>query len=849
MSRPPYPRVPVASPSGAASGDPTRLDYLPLEYADLLALERQLAVTRLGRPVETGDEGEAPDAAQTFMELSALVAHVLSVYQRQFAGEAFLGTATAASSLVRHAHRLGYEPDPGLAATGFVVLVAKPGVRGTVAAGLPLASVPLGTEKAQDYETLADVIVDAALNELRPTNASRAIETDADATQLVLQGTGHRIAVGDPVALVGSAAAWKSWAVTSVDDDALAGTTTIGLDGDVGSALDFSHPAQPPTLLAHPTLSLRLFAADADPAVYDPAALRLAGNSTRAGTSSSTGDVYWYEVASYDGLDVYLSEQLKSSLVDSYLVGAPSTAAPTDVYLVSDQKSVALTLQRESAQPYKAQRVAVAPDGHGGFVSKLSSSDASLTVKTHLSGTVTALRLQDRDGRTQPRQELPLGGEWLAGWSDRIPLATREPNDTALSAPLLLPGDLTELTPGRPLVFSSLDERTVQVVTVQRTSVPADTDSPVTSLWWDDLTDPPAGGWRLDDLKVLGNVARVSHGRTVNETLGGSDGVTPFQRFALKQSPVTILPSVAGGAPALEVRVGGVRWDAVADFGDSGPLDRHYRATTDENHVTTVVFGDGLDGAVPPSGATNVTASYRVGLGAAGNVPAGRVTRLKRADPLLDRVRNVTPLDGGTDPADPSAVRTQATRWIRTFDRAVSTSDLADLALTMPGIFRAASRWDQATGATLVVATADGEAPPELDVVRAFLDARRDTALPLVVKGPAPKAVCLDVAFVRDTAYPAEAVKDGLRVALYGGDPARPGMFTFPARDLGQPAFLSEVYLRLEGVAGVVGVTVLTFSSKGATGLEHVIPAGVDEWLELSPNDLTLTESTTGSSG
>src|SRR5215213_10648040 len=132
MSRPPYPRT-SASPGGDGAGDVSRLDYLPLAYADLLELEEQLAATRLGRrEPETGAGGDEADVAGTFMELSALVGHVLSVYQRYYAGEAFISTAQAASSLVRHAHRLAYDPDPGLAAAGHVVLFAKDGVAGTV---------------------------------------------------------------------------------------------------------------------------------------------------------------------------------------------------------------------------------------------------------------------------------------------------------------------------------------------------------------------------------------------------------------------------------------------------------------------------------------------------------------------------------------------------------------------------------------------------------------------------------------------------------------------------------------------------------------------------------------------
>ena len=60
-------------------------------------------------------------------------------------------------------------------------------------------------------------------------------------------------------------------------------------------------------------------------------------------------------------------------------------------------------------------------------------------------------------------------------------------------------------------------------------------------------------------------------------------------------------------------------------------------------------------------------------------------------------------------------------------------------------------------------------------------------------------------------------------------------MFTFPARDLGQPAFLSEVYARLEAVPGVIGVRVDRFETDGDRAVADVDPADVDEWLRLAP--------------
>jgi predicted phage baseplate assembly protein len=322
--------------------------------------------------------------------------------------------------------------------------------------------------------------------------------------------------------------------------------------------------------------------------------------------------------------------------------------------------------------------------------------------------------------------------------------------------------------------------------------------------------------------------------------VGGSDGVSAFQRFQLRESPVTVLPGVAGGEPEIEVRVGDVRWQRVTDFAGSRPDDRHYRAVTDQDQVTSVVFGDGRNGAVPPSGRKNITAVYRVGLGRAGDVEPPRLSRLRRAHPLLERATNVTPVSGGVQPAGPEAVRTQSTRWIRTFDRAVSVTDLADLALTMPGIARAGARWDQALGAVLVVATADGAAPPALDAVRAFLDARRDVSVPLVLRPPRPRDLVLAVDVDPDPAFLLEVVRDSVRRALFGEQEQAPGLFTFAARGLGQPAYLSEVYQRLEAVPGVVGVTITRFASREAAGRADVVPAGVDEWLRLLPNDLTV---------
>jgi hypothetical protein len=838
VSRPPSLRR-AGSTGREQTGDLEQLDYLPLAYADLLELEEDLAVTRLGRPRSSTDAPvEEADVARTFMELTALVGHVLSVYQRHHAGEAFISTARAPSSLVRHAHRLAYQPDPGLAASGSAVLVAKDGVSGTVAARLPLASVPLGEIKAQDYETHEDLPVDAALNELVPVQARKDVVIAAGARELRLGGVGHGLQAGDPVAFVG--ATWKGLRVEAVTEDPGGEFTTVRMDRSITSAAIAVDEADPPVLLARPALALRPFAADADPVLFPPASVKAA-----TGTKPESLPSWWYEVQRAEGVsgyvstDVYLSQTVEEPLTNTYVLR--STGGQFAVLRVVAQVIAAVTLHREISQTFALHTVTLTATTGGGFTSQITPTNVAQLVAGHVSGTVTALQLAGTNNLAVERSAQPFPADWLAGWRLEAPLAASEPNDAPLGATLDLPGLLPALTPGRPLVFVDIEETVAQVVSIGRAELLPDRDA--TRIWWEPVTPTPEPGWRLHDLKVLGNVARVSHGRTVEETLGGSDGVTAFQRFALGESPLTVLPGVAGGEPELEVRVDGIRWERVEDFALSGPDDRHYRSVTDEAGVTTIVFGDGRSGAVPPSGRKNVTAVYRVGLGRAGDVEPGRLSRLKRAHPLLDRVVNLTPVSGGAEPADANAIRSQSTRWIRTFDRAVSVSDLADLALTMPGIARAASRFDQAGGAVLVVATASGGQPAALDAVRAFLDARRDVTVPLTLMGPTPLAVHVEVEVEPDPAHLVEVVKDGLRAALHGTAEDAPGMFTFPARGLGQPAFLSEVYAVLEAVPGVVGVRVKGFERAGVAGVTDVIRAGVDQWLSLAPNDLALTVS------
>ncbi|HYP07413.1 MAG TPA: putative baseplate assembly protein, partial [Bryobacteraceae bacterium] len=457
-------------------------------------------------------------------------------------------------------------------------------------------------------------------------------------------------------------------------------------------------------------------------------------------------------------------------------------------------------------------------------------------IETQISGAVTYLRLEASNGASIARSTLPMTSPILANWQFEAPVLGTEPNPAVVTAPLELDANFGDFRPGGYAVFESLDGAAQQVIEIQSLNI---TPEGTTEIGWAPINDPPASGWTLNNLQVFGNVARITHGESIEEILGGSDGITPFLTFELKKAPVTQVPGGSGGKPAIDVRVNEVSWTLVEDFFHSGSEDRHYRLETDEKQKVSVIFGNGRNGAIPPSGKKHITAAYRQGLGANGNTDAGSVSRIKKAHPLIERVLNPSPLLGGADPAGLTDLKRQATRFIRTFDRAVSVQDHADLALLYPGVARASARTAQA-GIEVVVATADGSAPVLADV-EAFLDARRDTNLPMTVVGPDPIDFYLDVLVEHDPAYLTENIKRAVQDALLGLDPLNPGMFTFVARDFGQAAHLSEIYDRIADVQGVTFVDVTRFRIGNAAGVKDLLRVNARQWLRLPPSNLNLS--------
>ena len=92
------------------------------------------------------------------------------------------------------------------------------------------------------------------------------------------------------------------------------------------------------------------------------------------------------------------------------------------------------------------------------------------------------------------------------------------------------------------------------------------------------LSEALAFPYKRETVEIFGNVVDATHGETGRgETLGNGDARLEFQRFELKQPPLTFTaaPTPAGAESTLAVRVNDVLWHEVESFDGLGAADRN----------------------------------------------------------------------------------------------------------------------------------------------------------------------------------------------------------------------------------------------------------------------------------
>lgn len=340
------------------------------------------------------------------------------------------------------------------------------------------------------------------------------------------------------------------------------------------------------------------------------------------------------------------------------------------------------------------------------------------------------------------------------------------------------------------------------------------------------ITPPLPVALRRTGTVVFGNVALATHGETGAQILGAGDASQPFQRFELKRLPLTYrsASNESGVDSQLSLRVGDVEWTEKPTLHGAGPGERAYTLSTDERGRDWVVFGDGVRGARLPSGVNNVRASYRQGLGQAGNVATDKLTQLMTRPMGLKSVSNPAAAEGGTDAEPASQARRSMPLGTRTLGRAVSLLDYEDFALAFTGIAKAQARVLQLAAGPTVAITVAGQGGDAVSVggpiwrnLLTALQSSGDPHVPIALLSHQASHFRLGLKVGRDPAYAIEPLLLAVEAALRAH-------FAFDQRALGQPVLQSEVVAVVHGVPGVVAID-LDFLFGGTQPLAQVFPS------------------------
>lgn len=353
------------------------------------------------------------------------------------------------------------------------------------------------------------------------------------------------------------------------------------------------------------------------------------------------------------------------------------------------------------------------------------------------------------------------------------------------------------------------------------------------------------------------------------------DDPTPDYRYCLGSGPLAWIAgtgSDAGTAQAARPELvllqdpGGaspLAWGWVRWLLDAGAGDRAFTLTPEQYSAvlsaggstwfdydggagTTIRFGDGTFGSLPAPGLV-FQAVYRVGGGAAGNVPADTITVVAAGGtaPPVVSCTNPFPATGGTDAETPQQIRDRAPQAFRANPlRIVRPPDYVAAAQSLPWVQQAGTtfRW---TGSWLTVLSAADpvatEQPtlPEVAQLSDLLNRRRLAGYESYVLPPRYVSVDLQITLCADPAYfgadVEAAVLDALRPGPLPGGAA--GFFDHTRWGFGAPLESSALLAAVQACTGVDGVTLVLFRPRGGqrgwAPLPETLAVGADQILRV----------------
>jgi hypothetical protein len=889
-------------------------------YLEELRIALSERITHWKVPEDEGGSAEAESALHRIRRLEAQYAasssgdplrelarafsrscHILTEHVNAFANEGFIETATQWEYLRRLLYPLDHFPAAPASAVTRLVLLAKPGVRGTLPAGFRVGSQG-GRGPSVTFETLQDAKVDSELNALRVAGWNVSEEPLGKVVEV--DGRLPGLAPGQPM-IVEHTPGGSYEVLTIVSVAFTEKTTRIGLSaapsGTAGTArlhlapkdvLEVVGPAVPRSVkirfkdavhglgpgqvvfvrtpreaefrqaIAVDQRAVTLEREIQDPSSIAPAlALPINSQSVPGDYSrlanmrvayvdseglvklTTISSAVYYSVGAQPGL----AGQTKLELSPSLPAGVGQIfIPPTSGYLALD---VPLDFFQHRISVSRSKTAAP-----GDFFILSSEGQQSVGRVASIAPHSTEPALSELTFTdTWPAPSTPFWASTtrvLTGFRtvsvsgaqlNRAPLA---PSTVQLeAAPGALKAGMTVIFEREGAASSGAFE--TRVIGIDGNNI---TLSPTL----------PAGLFNKGDTFMRANTVLASHGKGQPEVaLGSGDATQANQTFVLDRRELSFVPDSSqptGVRAAVDVIVGNTLWQQRGRLNDSGPTDAHFTVRITEEGKVAFHFGDGTHGRRLPTGNNNVRVRFRLGAGSAGNVPAGSLTEVVTPHGLIGGVRQPLPSSGGNEAESTRSLRESAPSSTLTLGRAVSLGDLAQIASRHSSVTEAAARRAASAGSrdeTIELIVVPAGAQPEkssggLGALGAAVEAHVRAHAPPHVRVRAVEFVRkpfhLTLALgVDPSAADAADVVARVRSALLA-------RFGLQARGLGRSVSQGEVYTVVEHVEGVAHSRILVLfaphpRNTGHTEprLDRVVAAQLDEVAFLETDNLVVT--------
>lgn len=341
---------------------------------------------------------------------------------------------------------------------------------------------------------------------------------------------------------------------------------------------------------------------------------------------------------------------------------------------------------------------------------------------------------------------------------------------------------------------------------------------------------------------INANVASATHGELTLEILGSGNATQTYQRFTLKQHPLTYVyaATTSGAESTLKIYVNDQLWQEVPYFYGYGPNAHIYVTKINDKGELVVQFGDGKNGACLPTGQDNVRAEYRRGIGVEGMVRKAQLSQLMSRPLGLKGVINPIAAEGAQDPESRDEARKNAPMTVLTMDRIVSVRDYEDFARAFAGVAKAKASlvWDGRERIFQITVAGNGGKPLNEagETISNLNDALRKAGDPFVrfrIKNYQNKYFRFAGTITIAANFIAEKVKQNVEATLRQ-------TYSFEQRHFDQPVLLSELLTVIHSVPGIIAVDVDKLYCDGKDKVRNIRLIANDAMQDEAAELLTL---------